>query len=66
MYLDTMEDTLNLAFGALPERLYILLDNVVMYQGQMGPFGYDLNHITSWLDENTTLNKQADVLNNNS
>lgn len=64
MYIDTMDDKLNTAFGALPERLYIILDNVVVYQGGMGPFGYNLNSVQNWLNDHASYNK-VDTLNNN-
>jgi len=35
---DTMSDELNRAYGALPERLYVLQNGLIVYEGRMGPF----------------------------
>ena len=32
-----------------PERLYVILDGVVVYQGGVGPFGYKLEEVQAWL-----------------
>ena len=50
MYIDGLNDSVNRAFGAYPDRLYILLDNTVVYQGGMGPFGYSLDEVELWLE----------------
>jgi hypothetical protein len=34
------EDEANLQYGGLYERLYIVLDDVIVYQGERGPMGY--------------------------
>jgi len=52
LYVDTMDDQLNRAFGAFPERLYILLDNKVVYQGGEGPFGHKVEEIEDWIVKN--------------
>lgn len=36
-------------YGAWPERLYIILDGVVVYKGGEGPFGYKLYEVKQWL-----------------
>ena len=51
LYVDRMDDKVNQAFGALPERLYIIQDNVVLYQGGMGPMGYHLSEIENWIEQ---------------
>ncbi len=40
MVVDTMENSSNSAYGAYFERLYILQDEKVVYQGGRGPEGY--------------------------
>ena len=45
MFIDSFDNRLNKAFGAYPERLYIIQDNIVMYQGKMGSFRYRLNEV---------------------
>lgn len=39
-FVDPIEDTARFAFAAVPERLYILEDGEVKYQGGRGPFDY--------------------------
>lgn len=36
-------------YGAWPERLYIIVDGVVVYKGGMGPFDYRLYEVREWL-----------------
>lgn len=36
-------------YDAWPERLYIILNGVVVYKGGMGPFGYKLAEVQDWL-----------------
>ena len=49
IYIDFMDNQVNKAFGAYPERLYIIQDNVVHYQGKMGPMGYHLREVEDWI-----------------
>ena len=37
---DDISDEANLQYGGLYERLYIVLDDVIVYQGERGPMGY--------------------------
>jgi len=46
---DPMDDRANLAYAALPERLYILLDNHVVYEGGFGPLDYNLGEVERFL-----------------
>ncbi|KAJ7381519.1 Deiodinase, iodothyronine, type I [Desmophyllum pertusum] len=48
---DTMWNAANAAYGATPERLYIIKDGIILYQGGMGPFGYDLAEVTCCLNK---------------
>ena len=41
LLVDGIENATDFAFGAKPERLYILQNNKVVYRGGMGPFWYD-------------------------
>ncbi|MCL4119136.1 UNVERIFIED_CONTAM: hypothetical protein GTU68_020680, partial [Idotea baltica] len=41
---DDISNQVNEAYAALPERLFIILDNVVVYQGEQGPLGYKVCH----------------------
>lgn len=47
---DTMENAANAAYGAYFERLYIVKDEVVVYQGGRGPEGYRISELRSWLE----------------
>ena len=40
LVVDTMENGANSVYGALPERLYIVLDGRVVYEGGRGTIGY--------------------------
>ena len=60
VYADLMDNHVNKAFGAMPERLYILLNNEVVYVGGPGPFFYNLDEVKTWLE-----NFKTSVNNNN-
>ena len=47
--IDTMESNAERLYGALPERLYIVLDGVIVYAGGRGPFGYKVDEVKDWL-----------------
>ncbi len=38
-----MTNTAGIAYSGFPERLFVVLDGVVMYEGECGPYGYDLD-----------------------
>ena len=44
-----MDNKANKAYGALPERLYILLNGKIAYMGGQGPFGYKIDEVEDWL-----------------
>lgn len=44
-----MCDAANAAYGAIPERLYVIKDDVISYQGGVGPFSYDLAEVETCL-----------------
>lgn len=50
IYVDTMKDEANRRYGGLYERLYIVLDGFIVYQGERGPEGYHLEEVESWLE----------------
>ncbi|KAK6179947.1 hypothetical protein SNE40_012192 [Patella caerulea] len=47
--LDNMENEANKAYGGFPERLYIILDGVILYQGNWGPIKYSVEEVRDWL-----------------
>ncbi len=48
---DCMEGNIADRYGAWPERLYIIVDGVVVYKGGIGPFDYKLWEVQEWLAE---------------
>ena len=48
---DSMAGHLVQRYGAWPERLYIVIDGVVVYKGGMGPFDYRLYEVRQWLED---------------
>ncbi len=50
-YIDKLDNKAAKAYGALPERLYVVLDGVVNFQGGMGPYGYHVHEVRNWLEE---------------
>lgn len=48
---DTMEDEADKAYGALPERLFIVQQGKIVYEGGMGPYHYDLTEVRGWLEK---------------
>ena len=47
---DSMADHIVDRYNAWPERLYIVLDGVIVYKGGMGPNDYKLNEVHDWLE----------------
>uniref|UniRef100_A0A673AYB1 Iodothyronine deiodinase n=1 Tax=Sphaeramia orbicularis TaxID=375764 RepID=A0A673AYB1_9TELE len=48
---DDMDNSSNAAYGAYFERLYIVRDERVVYQGGRGPEGYRISELRNWLEE---------------
>jgi len=46
-----MKDEASNAYGAHPERLYIILDGKIVYQGGLGPMDYHPEEVDSWLEK---------------
>lgn len=51
MFVDTMDNTANISYGAHPERLFIINKGVVHYEGGIGPFYYNVEEVGQWLKE---------------
>lgn len=47
---DSMQNSCNAAYGAYFERLYIVKDATVVYQGGRGPEGYRIAELRDWLE----------------
>ena len=52
LIVDGMSNEANVAYGAVPERLYIIQSGRVVYQGGQGPVGYKVNEVNDWLTKN--------------
>ena len=48
---DTMEDEATQAYSAFPERLFIIQQGQIVYEGGMGPYNYDLTEVRRWLEK---------------
>lgn len=48
---DTMDDEATKAYGAFPERLFIIQQGKIVYEGGMGPYNYDLEEVKNWLEK---------------
>ena len=51
IYVDGITDDMRYAYGASPERLVILCNDVVQYEGALGPFGYKIGEVQKWLED---------------
>lgn len=51
LLIDNMKDEACLSYGSFPDRLYVLLDGIVVYQGEVGPHGYLPRLVEEWLDK---------------
>jgi len=48
---DCMDDRTNLAYSALPERLYVLQDGKITYEGGLGPYFYSIDEVEAFLSK---------------
>ena len=52
LVVDSMENTVEEAYAAWPERLYVVDENGrVAYKGGVGPFGFKPDELDSWLGQ---------------
>jgi len=51
LVVDLIDNNTQLAYKALPERLYIVLDGVLVYVGGRGPFKYLMGEVEYWLEK---------------
>lgn len=51
MVVDSMNNEAADRYFAWPERLYIIVDGIVVYQGGLGPNDYHLEEVKEWLDK---------------
>lgn len=50
LVLDTMANSSSSAYGAYFERLYVIQNGTIMYQGGRGPDGYQVSELRTWLE----------------
>ncbi len=50
LVVDSIDNSANRAYAAWPERLYIIVDGVVVFKSGPGPFGYVLDDVRKWLE----------------
>jgi len=50
LLVDNMEDEASKSYGSFPDRLYVILDGVVVFQGGVGPHGYLPKLVEEWLE----------------
>jgi len=53
---DLMDNKAGTAYAAMPERLYIVLDGKIVYEGLLGPFDYRLEEVEQYLETRSKLN----------
>ena len=51
-----MDNKAGTAYAAMPERLYVVLDGKIVYEGDQGPFGYRLEEVEQFLETRSKLN----------
>ena len=53
---DLMDNKAATAYAAMPERLYVVLEGKIVYEGELGPFGYKLDEVEKYLETRSKLN----------
>jgi len=48
---DTLDDNASQVYGASPERLYVLQDGKVTFEGGLGPFFYSVEQVEDFLSK---------------
>lgn len=48
---DSMKNEANDAYGAWPERLFIIQQGKIVYEGGTGPYNYSLDEVERWLED---------------
>lgn len=49
---DYMSGEANRAYAGSPDRLYVVQNNTVVYDGGVGPWYFNVDHLESWLKMN--------------
>jgi len=53
LLVDLMDNAASKAYAALPERLYVVLDGKIIFEGGQGPFDYSLEELEKFLKQFT-------------
>ena len=56
LMVDLMTNKAGTAYAAMPERLYVVLDGKIIYEGLQGPFDYRLDEVEEYLEKRSKLN----------
>ena len=48
---DTMLNAANIAYGAVPIRLYVVQNRKIVYAGGPGPMKYRMHEVMAWLQD---------------
>ena len=56
LVVDLMDNKASTTYAAMPERLYVILDGKIVYEGLQGPFDYRLNEVEEYLEKRSKLN----------
>ena len=59
IYVDTMTDEVNMLYGSMPERLYIIENDIIAYAGSIGPWVYNVNEVEDWLKDYRQRSRQS-------
>jgi len=51
LLVDNMNNESSRAYGSFPDRLYIVLNEKIVYMGGVGPQGYNAFQVEEWLDK---------------
>ena len=51
---DDISNHLNYKYGAMSERLYVILNGKIVYLGGKGPVGYHVGEVEDWLTKYTS------------
>jgi len=55
LMVDLMTNKAGTAYAAMPERLYVVLDGKIIYEGLQGPFDYRLDEVEEYLEKRSKL-----------
>ena len=53
---DLMDNKAGAAYAAMPERLYVVLEGKIVYEGLQGPFGYRMDEVELYLQTRSKQN----------